>query len=197
MKSAASNCGWVCMLQLGTAQLGQTLLSAAQLPSTQTLLQTNAQHFPDGTVCVADVQSGGKGGRQAACLCSHASWHHSWFGNSCLVCTHTLPVPAAGRGGNVWTSPRGCLMFSALMRLKIAGAPALVAVQQSAVTGPLNARQLSLKLMPCRHKAPLRTVRGISGVASGDPGRGRQVPACQLSVAGCLHLLLMHPHETG
>lgn len=61
------------MQQLGTAQLGQTLLSAAQLPSTQTLLQTNAQHFPDGTVCVADVQSGGKGGCQAACLCSHAS----------------------------------------------------------------------------------------------------------------------------
>ena len=185
------------MQQLATAQLGQTLLSAAQLPSTQTLLQSNAQRFPDGTVCVADVQSGGKGGCQAACLCSDANWHHSWFGNSSLVCTLTLPVAAAGRGGNIWTSPRGCLMFSALMRLKITGASALVAVQESAVTGPRNARQLSLELMPCRHKAPLRTVRGIFSVTTGDPGRGRQVPACRLSVAGCLHLLFMHPHETG
>ena len=57
------------MRQLGTAQLGQTLLTAAHLPSTQTLLQSNAQRFPDGTVCVADVQSGGKGGWPAVCLC--------------------------------------------------------------------------------------------------------------------------------
>ena len=53
------------MQQLNTVQLGRTLLSAARLPSTQTLLQRNAQHLPDGTVCVADVQSGGKGGCQA------------------------------------------------------------------------------------------------------------------------------------
>lgn len=46
---------------LDDKRLGRTLLSAAQLPSTQTLLQTNARLFPDGTVCVADVQSGGKG----------------------------------------------------------------------------------------------------------------------------------------
>ena len=49
------------MRHLGTAQLGQTLLSAVQLPSTQTLLQDVARQIPDGTVCVADVQSGGKG----------------------------------------------------------------------------------------------------------------------------------------
>lgn len=61
------------MQQLGTDRLGQTLLTAARLPSTQTLLQSNAQRFPDGTVCVADVQSSGKGGCQAACLSSDVS----------------------------------------------------------------------------------------------------------------------------
>lgn len=41
--------------------LGHLLLSAAVLPSTQTLLQQNSRTLPDGTVCVADQQAAGKG----------------------------------------------------------------------------------------------------------------------------------------
>lgn len=50
-----------CQQQLSTAELGSTLLSAAALPSTQTLLQNNARLFPNGTVCIADTQHQGKG----------------------------------------------------------------------------------------------------------------------------------------
>ncbi|KAK9816792.1 hypothetical protein WJX72_005169 [[Myrmecia] bisecta] len=47
--------------RLQTQKLGCVLLSAAQLPSTQTLLQENAVRIPDGAVCVADKQVSGKG----------------------------------------------------------------------------------------------------------------------------------------
>lgn len=41
--------------------VGRTLLVSAELPSTQTLLHQNFAHCPDGTLCVADTQSSGKG----------------------------------------------------------------------------------------------------------------------------------------
>lgn len=65
---------------------GAVMLSAASLPSTQSLLQQNSRQLPNGTICVADVQASGK-----------------------------------GRGGNTWTSPPGCLMFSLLARLDMKG----------------------------------------------------------------------------
>ncbi len=46
---------------LATHTLGSTLLTAAHLHSTQTLLQDNRDALPDGVVCVADVQTTGKG----------------------------------------------------------------------------------------------------------------------------------------
>lgn len=50
------------------------------------MIQTNVVKLPDGTLCVADKQIGGK-----------------------------------GRGGNTWTSPEGCLMFSACSKLSLPG----------------------------------------------------------------------------
>lgn len=42
--------------------LGETLIAARQLESTQTLLQDNASFLPGNTVCIAYQQVGGKGG---------------------------------------------------------------------------------------------------------------------------------------
>lgn len=66
--------------------LGRVVLSSAQLPSTQSLLQDNRDTLPDGILCVVDQQTAGK-----------------------------------GRGGNVWTSPEGCLMFSACKVMEVPG----------------------------------------------------------------------------
>ena len=49
------------LARLTTEGLGCTLLTAAELPSTQTLLHDNAGMIPDGTVCVAGRQVMGKG----------------------------------------------------------------------------------------------------------------------------------------
>lgn len=49
------------LARLTTEKLGCTLLTAAELPSTQTLLHDNAGRIPNGTVCVADRQIMGKG----------------------------------------------------------------------------------------------------------------------------------------
>lgn len=38
--------------------------------------------------------------------------------------THTHTPAPAGRGGNQWTSPDGCLMFTAGRRLKVPGSQA-------------------------------------------------------------------------
>ncbi len=46
---------------LGVPTVGRVLLHAEQLPSTQTLLQSNSRLLTDGLVCVADVQRAGKG----------------------------------------------------------------------------------------------------------------------------------------
>ena len=47
--------------QLRTSSTGRLLLSCAEISSTQTFLQENMRSFPDGTVCVADAQTAGKG----------------------------------------------------------------------------------------------------------------------------------------
>lgn len=109
-------------------------------------LQENATRLPDGLVFVADRQLGGKGGRQEgrewwAILCLLA-WHgtawRAWHGMAgrhvvCTMapcphgCSHSsLPFQShlsngAGRGGNRWESPGGCLMFTAVKRLAIPG----------------------------------------------------------------------------
>ena len=49
------------LARLATQTLGSTILTTAELPSTQTLLHDNASIIPDGTVCVADRQVTGKG----------------------------------------------------------------------------------------------------------------------------------------
>ena len=49
------------LARLATQNLGSTIMTTAELPSTQTLLHDNASMIPDGTVCVADRQVMGKG----------------------------------------------------------------------------------------------------------------------------------------
>jgi biotin-(acetyl-CoA carboxylase) ligase len=67
--------------------------------------------LPDGAVCVADVQVSGKG----ACACAAASNNNTLTRSlGCFL------VARAGRGGNVWTSPPGCLMFSFNTRCALA-----------------------------------------------------------------------------
>ncbi len=46
---------------LNSRVLGQTLLLTASLPSTQTMLHQNFSRLPDGTICIADTQTSGKG----------------------------------------------------------------------------------------------------------------------------------------
>ena len=46
---------------LNTRLQGSILLTTSALPSTQTLLQDNPGHFPNGTICLADRQIKGKG----------------------------------------------------------------------------------------------------------------------------------------
>lgn len=46
---------------LHTRQMGQTLLATACIPSTQTLLHQKFAQLPDGTICIADTQTSGKG----------------------------------------------------------------------------------------------------------------------------------------
>ncbi|KAK9826011.1 hypothetical protein WJX74_005389 [Apatococcus lobatus] len=47
--------------QLPTSTLGQVVLVAADLPSTQNPMQELAKVLPDGTVCIADRQTAGRG----------------------------------------------------------------------------------------------------------------------------------------
>lgn len=105
------------------------------LPNPQDFLRAHGSTLGDGMVLVADTQSSGKGGWVGArgslvtvqvachtlphCLQTHAprmpsdpQWHTH----------HPDLAPAlapAGRGGNTWTSPAGCLMFSASRRLAV------------------------------------------------------------------------------
>ena len=55
--------------RLASARLGQVVLSAASLPSTQTLLRLNSAAVPDDTLCVADQQKAGKGTGAVVCHC--------------------------------------------------------------------------------------------------------------------------------
>ena len=47
--------------RLEAEAFGSVLISAATLPSTQSLLQDNSRELPHGTLCVADVQVSGRG----------------------------------------------------------------------------------------------------------------------------------------
>lgn len=47
---------------LEAAVLGRIVLAAEAIISTQTIIQDNVAALPDGTLCVADRQVGGKGG---------------------------------------------------------------------------------------------------------------------------------------
>ena len=47
--------------RLASARLGHVIVSAASLPSTQTLLHLNGAAVPSDTLCVADQQKAGKG----------------------------------------------------------------------------------------------------------------------------------------
>ena len=49
------------MKHLQSNSLGHVLLSAASLPSTQTLLHENGAALPTDLLCVADRQAAGKG----------------------------------------------------------------------------------------------------------------------------------------
>ena len=120
------------LARLTTENLGCTLLTAAELPSTQTLLHDNSSAIPNGTVCVADRQIMGKG-----------EWRLRCQGHSCDDCRRPSPITCislmafqsciwcrkrsghcsrhAGRGHNTWESPAGCLMFSVLCHLKLPG----------------------------------------------------------------------------
>ncbi|GMH45834.1 hypothetical protein BSKO_13797 [Bryopsis sp. KO-2023] len=50
--------------QLSTSILGTTLLTAAEIPSTQDFLRNSISTWPDGTAIVADSQTAGKGRRE-------------------------------------------------------------------------------------------------------------------------------------
>lgn len=145
---------------LGTAVLGHTLLTAAQLHSTQTLLQDNRALLPDGVVCVADVQTTGKGApRRAHLLRLHVQ---------------------TGRGGNVWTSPPGCLMFSLTKQLDVGGArlpfvqyvacmAVVEAVQSLAPDEEVHeARSLQARMHTHASQAPLLRVKWPNDLYSQD-----------------------------
>ena len=99
------------MSHLSTSLLGHTLLHAHDIPSTQEFMRRHGTKLGDGVAMVADRQSSGKGVDQIPI-------------GTCFVCLSTLIPLRAGRGGNTWTSPDGCLMFSAAMLLKVPGAQA-------------------------------------------------------------------------
>lgn len=50
--------------------LGETLITASQLESTQTLLQENTAVVPNNTVCIAYQQVGGKGAICCGLVCT-------------------------------------------------------------------------------------------------------------------------------
>ena len=94
---------------LRTRSAGRVLLAAEEVTSTQTIIQDNTISVPDGTLCTATRQVSGRGtcGSTQAC-CSQTCMLH-------------LTARLAGRGGNSWVSPDGCLMFSLCLHLEIEG----------------------------------------------------------------------------
>ena len=54
---------------LSTQSIGQVLLSATEITSTQTLVYQEFAKYADGTLCVADVQTSGKGSH--LCMTGH------------------------------------------------------------------------------------------------------------------------------
>ena len=76
-------------------RVGATLLAFAELPSTQTLM---AECVAWPRVCA---------GRADACARSNVN-----AVDDGAVCVADVQVSGRGRGGNTWSSPPGCLMFS-------------------------------------------------------------------------------------
>lgn len=103
---------------LHSRSLGQTLLVTASIPSTQTLLHQNFSTFPDGTVCIADTQTSGKG---LALALLTRRLPIQILGDDPLGVPLLAECMIAGRGSNTWVSPMGCLMFSVYKSLAIAG----------------------------------------------------------------------------
>ena len=82
------------------ARLGRVLYTAATLASTQSMLQTNMVH-------------GSKPDNRQNRQQTHALPRGSRFPTGTVVVADRQ-VSGRGRGGNAWTSPDGCLMFSFL-----------------------------------------------------------------------------------
>lgn len=96
------------------SSLGATLLATARMQSTQTFLQSNMATIPDNTVCTAYKQTGGKGKLNSVRL---EACQYTIVAQLCNI----LQSMHVGRGGNVWESPAGCLMFSIYKKVSIQG----------------------------------------------------------------------------
>jgi biotin--protein ligase len=112
---------------LRASTMGHVLLSTPSIPSTQEFMRAHTHVLPKGAVLVADQQTRGKGEGVLRCALCCVLWaarceprtitHH----HQPACC---LSLRCVGRGGNVWTSPPGCLMFSAFRQLQVSGAAA-------------------------------------------------------------------------
>ena len=191
------------MAALDTRLLGRLLLTAAATASTQVVVQENVAKLPDGLVFVADKQYGGKGEGWCACRSTEmaapaaaglaapaapatiaASPQRTLPGNAlCLA----RPSCGAGRDGNRWESPDGCLMFSAATRLAIPGqrlpfvqyvvSLAVVQAVQAEAARRLQAR-IRRRPAACTPLAP-----GLAALAARSAGVLRLPPAWPLPPA--------------
>lgn len=101
---------------LHTAQLGRTLLYTSVISSTQSLFTgnidfCNALTTDMGIVSVAGQQTSGKG---EICQNIDNSYQTVVFTSIHLACLSMYPH--TGRGGNVWLSPKGSMMFSTVLK---------------------------------------------------------------------------------
>ncbi|KAK1293679.1 hypothetical protein QJS10_CPB17g01503 [Acorus calamus] len=76
---------------LSTRHFGRFLIWSPRLPSTHDLVSQNFFELPLGAVCVAEIQSKGRG---------------------------LLEYSHSGRAKNVWDSPSGCLLFSYTLQME-------------------------------------------------------------------------------
>ena len=102
---------------LRTESLGHVLLHTPVIGSTQTLMAQHAIGACPGVALVADRQVSGLGSCPPAPPAARPSLSLS------------SPCVPAGRGGNTWTSPAGCLMVS--FRFHIATSRVLPCVQHT------------------------------------------------------------------
>ena len=171
------------LARLATQTLGSTILTTAELPSTQTLLHDNASMIPDGTVCVADRQVTGKGDLAHA---NNADPHAVATLSSVVLavlpnwevlphCFTVIIAACAGRGHNTWHSPPGCLMFSLLTHIKLPGQwliyvrsqchRSLVVCFASSHTASFRMHTAGVRLPFVQYVASLAIVQAIQGQA--------------------------------